>query len=50
MFGSESRIKCLAALQNHEQTMLDETLINFVLASRCIPATQLRTDDFGAFY
>jgi hypothetical protein len=42
--------KYLQRLQDHVQVQINDAEMDRILQSHCIPAQQLRTDDFDDFY
>lgn len=50
MIGGSAPSAYLQKLQNHPQVQLEDTEMDKILASHCIPPKQLRKDDFDSFY
>ncbi|MEL7050991.1 MAG: DUF262 domain-containing protein [Cyanobacteria bacterium J06648_1] len=48
--GNMAPSKYLQRLQNHTQVQINDAEMDRILQSHCIPAQQLRTDDFDGFY
>lgn len=50
MIGGDAPSIYLDKLANHKQVQADASAIDAILEGHCIPSTQLRQDDFDAFY
>jgi hypothetical protein len=50
MIGKMAPSQYLNKLQNHENVQIDDSGMNQILKSHCIPHEQLRADDFDSFY
>ena len=50
MIGGSAPSQYLRKIQNHPQVLIGDTDMNAILDSHFIPADNLRTDDFAAFY
>lgn len=50
MIGGAAPSQYLVKLQTHAQVQLDDSAMDDLLASHCIPVAALREDDFHAFY
>jgi len=50
MIGGNAPSKYLKTLQNHHQVKLDDAGMSDILKEHCIPASEVRSDNFVAFY
>lgn len=50
MIGKMAPSDYVSKLQNHAQVQIDDSAMNKILKSHCIPFERLRVDDFDGFY